>query len=275
MASISHLPPEILDRIVFFVPCLKGYDDHSRMEITHPPLARLATLDRRWREAVENILFHHLRVSSFDIDDFATCLNSQRRRRRGILRELHFIVLDCRKDEEHLLPDPRDPASMDLFQSSMTAALKHLFQVLGTWRRMDMDDGVPVPVYLDKLRLSFDGTPWYGAHVDSQASDEIYKLAQPYLKLLPSPESSLPDMAWEDVREAYGLDLICPIRELSIDSDLVRLAPGSAIALTRCAPAVDRLEIRIHGEERNQPPYDEITRNVRDGQLPFKSSCYL
>lgn len=273
MASISHLPPEILDRIVSFVPSLKDYDNYARAGIDDPPLARLATIDRRWREAVEHVLFHHLRVSSFDFDDFATYLNSQRRRRRQILRELHFTVLDCRKDEEHLLPDPRNPASTDLFQSSMTAALKRLFGELGTWRRMDMDDAVPAPVYLDKLRLTFAGTPWLGAHIDGEALKEIHKLAEPYLKLLPSPASLPPEM--DGARETYDLDVICPTRELYIDSQLAKLAPGSAIALTRCAPAVDRLKIRIEGEGRIQPPYSDITRGVRDGRCFFKADVIL
>lgn len=266
MPSISHLPPEILDRIVFFLPSLKDYYYYSSTRDTHPPLARLATIDRRWREAVEHKLFHHLRVSSFDIDDFATCFNRNRRRRR-ILRELHYVVLDYRMDEEHLLPDPRDPASLDLFQASMTAALKRLFEELGNWRRMDLADAVPVLVRLDKLRLTFDGTPWWGEHIDRAASAEINKLAHPYLKLLPSPESAELNITPQNVSEAYGLDVLCPIRDLYIDSGLAKLAPGSAIALARCAPAVDRLKIRIHGDERNEPPYSEIVRAVRDGEL--------
>ncbi len=187
---------------------------------------------------MEHKLFHHLRVSSFDIDDFATCFNRQRRRRR-ILRELHYVVLGCRTDEEHLLPDPRDPASMDLSQASMTAALKRLFKELGSWGvgggwiwptlflfwsawisfallSMELRGGVSISVYVA----------------------EISKLAQPYLKLLPSPESAELNITPQNVSEAYGLDMLCPIRDLYIDSGLAKLAPGSAIALARCTPAV-------------------------------------
>lgn len=274
MASISHLPPEILDRIVFFLPSLKEYEYCSRPQTADPPLARLATIDRRWREAVEQVLFHDLRVSSFDLDDFATCFNSQRRRRRYMLRELHCVVLDYRAGEDYLVPDPRDPASMDLFQAGMVVALKRMFEELGRWRRMDLEDAVRVPVYLDKLRITFDGTPWYGAHIDQWASEKIRELAQPYLNLLPSLELSLLDTPLEDISKTYGLDMICPSKELYIDSDLCKLAPGSAIAVARCVPAVERLEIRIHGEQRNYPPYSEIRRAVRDGQLSTEFSRY-
>jgi len=148
------------------------------------------------------------------------------------------VVHGCRTDEEHLLPDPRDPASMDLVQASMTAALKRLFKGLGSWRRLDLADAVPVLVGLDKLRLTFDGTPWWGEHIGLAANAEISKLAQPYLKLLPSPESAELNITPQNVSEAYGLDMLCPIRDLYIDSGLAKLAPGSAIALARCTPAV-------------------------------------
>ena len=189
-----------------------------------------------------------------------------------MLRYMHYVVLDCTEDEGHLLPDPRDPGSMDLFQASMTAALKRLFEELGSWRRMELDDTVPLPVYLNKLRLTFDGTPWYGTHIGREAFDEIQKLAQPYLKLLQSPQPLPLDMAPENALEAYGLDVLCPIRELYIDSDLAKLAPGSAIASARCVPAVDRLKVRVQGEQRNQTPYSEITRGVRDGKFTCNSS---
>lgn len=45
---------------------------------------------------------------------------------------------------------------------------------------MDLADAVPVLVGLDKLRLTFDGTPWWGEHIglcsrDFQTSSTLLK----------------------------------------------------------------------------------------------------
>ena len=297
MQSFSLLPQEIIDRIVFFLPSKKDLDGFGRACLWEEPwLAPLATIDRRWREAVEVILFHHLKVGSRSIDQFARCFSSQQRRRRHMLHELHYVVLDGEEDEENKenerkkgneenkenkeneeddddedddegnFPDPRDPSSLDAFQSSISVGLRRLFAELGCWRMLDMDGAYPGPVYLDKLCLEFDSAAWYGPHLTMRSTKEIYELPKPYLKILPLSASSSPATTVEDVMETHGLNVICPIKELFIDSSMVRLWPSSAFALARCVPVVDRLIICLEMERPNEPQFCEVTREVREGE---------
>lgn len=127
------LPQELINRIALY---LDRYEDHplqlpaiDQQESGPSKLLTYATLSSRWREAVEAIIFHRLRISSHDLRQFQTMMTGNR---RNYLKKLHFTVILPNYSRErcaHIESREEQQVNNECF----TQAIVNLFTILKQW----------------------------------------------------------------------------------------------------------------------------------------------
>jgi hypothetical protein len=145
---MNKLPQELIYRIVRFT---ERYPDQDKCDpnigpcykIAKPPsqFPRLAGLNRRWKEAVEKITFHHLTIKSHELDTFHSIVVSDRRK---YLAKISFtVLLPEYSHEARARVESQDEQRLN--DEAFTKGIYDLFVILKGWE----DDGVHSALHLN------------------------------------------------------------------------------------------------------------------------------
>lgn len=130
---MEKLPQELINKIALY---LDRYEDHplqlpaiDQQESGTSKLLPFATISSRWREAVEYIIFHRLRITSHDLSQFQAIVTGNR---RSYLKRLRFTVILPEYPEERCAfveSEEEQQSNNECF----TQAVIDLFSTLKQW----------------------------------------------------------------------------------------------------------------------------------------------
>lgn len=145
-----------------------------------------ATLSKRWKDAVEFITFHTLRVRSDQLDDFRKRLTGNR---RSYLRRLIYIVVlpEYPKEVYNRVETTQEQQENS---EAFTQAISELFSILKSWEDEGLQSTLCLEFPYESTYSQTDLRIKHMAYSRSERSVDIYeeRYAQSFLEISPMKE---------------------------------------------------------------------------------------
>jgi hypothetical protein len=97
---VANLPPEIVNKVVFYLErytIQQGVPTIQQQSPEPSELSPYVTISKQWKEAIELITFHQLRIRSDELNQFRVIVTHHRRK---YLRRLSYEMLLIDYSEE-------------------------------------------------------------------------------------------------------------------------------------------------------------------------------
>ena len=186
---MDNLPQELTNRIALQ---LERCPDQPQVPLLlqdcvgDSKLPPYATLSRKWRDAVEFITFHTLRVRSDQLDDFRRRLTGNR---RSYLRRLIYIVVlpEYPKEVYNRVETTQEQQENS---KAFTQAISDLFSILKNWEDEGLQSTLCLEFPYESAYSQTDLRIKYMAYSRSETSVDIYekRYAQSFLEISPVEE---------------------------------------------------------------------------------------
>jgi hypothetical protein len=256
---MENLPQELINRIVWFAERYPGQEkwypaigQSFRLTRSQSQFPRLASLNRRWKEATEAITFRQLGVKSDDLDTLQSIVTGNRR--RYLARISFTALLPEYSDEACAQEETRDEQQSN--DEAFSQGISDLFAILKAWE----DDGVHRTLQLD-LKSAASPTDRRNYKEGPEGNDRMYDIA------IGMRKDTLSDR-WGSSRlqllRPDALPLLSNVHQLRIDGNGSRmLVPRSAPDFAILLPNLNSVEWEFHDCDA-QAAYDLTNHDSSD-----------
>ncbi|KAF8457848.1 hypothetical protein BDZ91DRAFT_785930 [Kalaharituber pfeilii] len=242
---ILSLPPELLSMI--FSHLRRLAQPTLATDRRTLPLAAYAAVCRQWQPVVESFTFQYLRnVPSTELHTLDRIFSRGNRHRRDALRSLSMVTIlpgystrDRRRFER-----AKDRAAND---AALTDAVRRILEILAAWDQdCSAQDSAGLPalsLILDGARAPMDRYRWEqpeGEPRDYEADDfGEHRYRRSYLRLVGLDQNPLPTVP--------------RVTNFSAEFFMRRMEGASAVAIAKCFPRLQKLDLALNDNEWRYP----------------------